>query len=241
MYRYSALNFFNFKSFHLTWTRSVHKSQSENFPLNGIRILDMTRIVAGPFCTMVLGDLGAEIIKIERPGTGDDSRKWGPPFIKDTKETCYTISLNRNKKSICVDFKSDEGKRLIYEMAKKSDVLVENYIPGKLDEFGLGYDDFVNVAPHLIYCSITGYGSEGCYKNKPGYDLIAASVGGLLHITGPENGEPVRAGIAVTDITTGKSFLNILYYEILCENHYRQLNKKYFGTRSRINDRFTNI
>lgn len=213
---YSIFNVVNYKSFHLTWTRlvNVHANQPENFPLNGIRILDLTRIVAGPFCTMILGDLGAEVIKIERPGIGDDSRKWGPPFIKSTTETCYFISLNRNKKSICVDFKCEKGRDLIYKMARISDVLIENYVPGKLKEVGLGYEDFVKIAPHLIYCSITGYGSQGCYKNKPGYDLIASSVGGLLHITGPENGEPVRVGVAVTDMATGK-YLSKYNHEIL--------------------------
>lgn len=193
----------------------VHTSQVvENFPLNGIRIIDLTRIVAGPYCTMVLGDLGAEIIKIEKPGTGDESRKWGPPFVRNTNETSFFLSLNRNKKSICIDLKSECGRDLIYEIAKKSDVLVENYVPGKLNEMGLGFEDIARIAPHLIYCSITGYGPEGPYKKKPGYDLIAASVGGLLHITGTQDGEPVRVGVAVTDITTGKYFCIMSYFLI---------------------------
>ncbi|CAG9814257.1 unnamed protein product [Phaedon cochleariae] len=175
----------------------------ENSPLNGIRILDLTRIVAGPYCTMVLSDLGAEVIKVERPGTGDESRKWGPPFIGNTSESCYFVAVNRNKKSICVNLKSPKGRDILYKLAKKSDVLVENYVPGKLDELQLGYEDFNKVAPHLIYCSITGYGSKGPYKHKPGYDVIAASVGGLLHITGPSGGEPVKVGVAVTDLATG--------------------------------------
>lgn len=207
MYRHSSCLFSTIndqKSF-LKWVRLVHLNQSpENFPLNGIRIMDLTRIVAGPYCTMILGDLGAEVIKIERPGIGDEARKWGPPFIGNTKETCYFISLNRNKKSICVDIKSTKGRHLLYELAEKSDVLVENYVPGKLTEIALGYEHFAKVAPHLIYCSITGYGSVGPYKNKPGYDVIAASVGGLLHSTGPRNGEPVKVGVAVTDLATGK-------------------------------------
>lgn len=172
-------------------------------PLEDVRVLDLTRIVAGPYCTMILGDLGADIIKIERPGGGDEARKWGPPFVGDGRETCYFVSLNRNKKSVCVDLKSEKGREIIYELATKSDVLVENYVPGKLDALKLGYEDLRKVAPHLVYCSITGYGFEGPYKNKPGYDLIAASLGGLLHITGPIDGEPVKVGVAATDLATG--------------------------------------
>lgn len=136
--------------------------------LSGIRVIDLTRIVAGPYCTMILGDLGAEIIKIERPGCGDEARKWGPPFVANTTETCYFVALNRNKKSVCIDLKSIKGRQLIYNLAKESDVLVENYVPGKLDEFELGYEHLKAVAPHLLYCSITGYGPEGPYRNKPG-------------------------------------------------------------------------
>lgn len=172
-------------------------------PLNGVRILDLTRIVAGPYCTMILGDLGAEILKIERPGSGDEARKWAPPFVGDSNEACYFIALNRNKKSVCVDIKSEKGRDILYELSKKSDVLIENYVPGKLDELQLGYEHFKERSPHLIYCSITGYGAEGPYKHKPGYDVIAASLGGLLHITGPENGEPVKVGVAMTDLATG--------------------------------------
>lgn len=184
-------------------------SETNESPLNGIRVIDLTRIVAGPYCTMVLSDLGAEVIKIERLGTGDECRKWGPPFVNNTQETCYFMAVNRNKKSVCVDLKQLQGKNILYEMSKKSDVLVENYVPGKLDELMLGYEDFKKVAPHLIYCSITGYGSEGPYKNRPGYDVIAASMGGLLHCTGPIDGEPVKVGVAMTDITTGMYLPNL--------------------------------
>ncbi|XP_076621181.1 succinyl-CoA:glutarate CoA-transferase isoform X2 [Colletes latitarsis] len=170
-------------------------------PLADIRVLDLTRVVAGPYCTMILGDLGAEVLKIERPGGGDESRKWGPPFVEGTQESVYFLSVNRNKKSICIDLK--KGKDIIYELAKKSDVLVENYVPGKLGQMSLGYEDISKVAPHLIYCSLTGYGYEGPYRNRPGYDVIAASVGGLLHITGPKDGPPCKVGVAVTDLATG--------------------------------------
>lgn len=172
-------------------------------PLEGIRILDLTRIVAGPFCTMILGDLGAEVIKIERPGTGDEARKWGPPFVNNTSESCYFLAVNRNKKSVCLDMKSKRGRDIIYELSKKCDVLVENFVPGGLEKLQLGYEDLRKVAPQIIYCSISGYGSIGPYRNKPGYDVIAASVGGLLHITGTEDGEPCKVGVAMTDLATG--------------------------------------
>ncbi|XP_018568628.1 succinate--hydroxymethylglutarate CoA-transferase [Anoplophora glabripennis] len=194
----------NVNRFIFKCSKSTHTAtEAENSPLHGIRILDLTRIVAGPYCTMILSDLGAEVLKIERPGAGDEARKWGPPFINNTTETCYFVAVNRNKKSVCIDLKSSEGRDIIYNLAEKSDVLVENYVPGKLEELKLGYGDLKKVAPHLIYCSITGYGSEGPYKNKPGYDVIAASMGGLLHITGPKDGEPVKVGVAVTDLITG--------------------------------------
>ncbi|GJQ67241.1 hypothetical protein Trydic_g8146 [Trypoxylus dichotomus] len=184
--------------------RSINTSvNEEHSPLSDVRIIDLTRIVAGPYCTMILGDMGADIIKIEKPGSGDEARKWGPPFIGNSNEACYFICLNRNKKSVCVDLKSVRGQEIIYDLAKKSDVLIENYVPGKLDELNLGYHNIKEIAPHLIYCSITGYGPQGPYNQRPGYDVIAASLGGFLHITGPEDGGPVKAGVAVTDITTG--------------------------------------
>lgn len=176
-------------------------AEGDRSPLNGIRILDLTRIVAGPYCTMILGDLGAEILKIERPGGGDEARKWGPPFFPGTQDSVYFTSVNRNKKSVCVDLK--RGRDIIYELAQISDVLVENYVPGKLDSLGLGYKDIAAIAPGLVYCSLTGYGSQGPYANRPGVDVIAASVGGLLHITGPKDGPPCKVGVAMTDLATG--------------------------------------
>ena len=172
---------------------------STQSPLNGIKVLDLTRILAGPYCTMLLGDLGADVIKIERPHTGDDTRQWGPPF-KGTEST-YFLCVNRNKKSITVNLKTKEGRDIIKKLAEKCDVLVENYVPGKLAEMGLGYND-LNLE-HLIYVSINGFGSHGPYSQRPGVDVIAASYGGLLHITGPENSEPCKVGVAMTDVATG--------------------------------------
>ncbi|KAG8180659.1 hypothetical protein JTE90_025364 [Oedothorax gibbosus] len=179
-------------------SKSIETSQG---PLSGIRVLDLTRILAGPYCTMLLGDLGAEIIKVESPGGGDETRKWGPPFVNG--ESAYFLSINRNKKSIVVDMKNSQGSNLIKELAVKSDVLVENYIPDKLKKFGLDFQSLHAVAPHLVYCSITGYGSTGPYSSRPGYDVIAASIGGLLNITGPQSGDPCKVGVAVTDLATG--------------------------------------
>ncbi|XP_050465378.1 succinate--hydroxymethylglutarate CoA-transferase [Cataglyphis hispanica] len=181
--------------------REFCQTEDNRSPLNGIRILDLTRIVAGPYCTMILGDLGAEILKIERPGDGDEARKWGPPFFEGTQESTYFMSVNRNKKSVCIDLK--RGKDIIYDLAQTCDVLVENYVPGKLDSMGLGYEDIAKIAPRLIYCSLTGYGSQGPYANRPGYDVIAASLGGLLHITGPKDGPPCKVGVAMTDLAMG--------------------------------------
>lgn len=176
-------------------------SLEDRSPLCGVRVLDLTRIVAGPYCTMILGDLGAEILKIERPGTGDESRHWGPPFFEGTQESTYFTSVNRNKKSICINLKT--GRKIIYELAKKCDVLVENYVPGKLSKLGLGWEEMKKVAPQLVYCSLTGYGTSGPYSERPGYDVIAASIGGLLHITGPKDGNPCKVGVAMTDLATG--------------------------------------
>ncbi|XP_035268202.1 succinate--hydroxymethylglutarate CoA-transferase isoform X1 [Anguilla anguilla] len=170
-------------------------------PLDGIKILDITRVLAGPFATMILGDLGAEVIKVERPGGGDDTRAWGPPFVGS--ESAYFLSVNRNKKSIAVNMKDPRGVKLILELAEVCDVFVENYLPGKLAQMGLGYDDVQKVAPRLVYCSISGYGQTGPMSHKPGYDSIASAVSGMMHITGPEGGEPVRPGVAMTDLATG--------------------------------------
>jgi succinate---hydroxymethylglutarate CoA-transferase len=183
--------------------RSVNFSTHQNpqkYPLAGVRVLDLTRIIAGPFCSQILADLGAEVIKIEKPGTGDESRKWGPPFLKNSSDSVYFLACNRNKKSVCVDLKS--GLEVIYDLARSCDVLIENYVPGKLDKLGLGYEDMKKISPSLIYCSITGFGSIGPYKTRAGYDVIAASMGGLLHITG-EKPAPSKVGVAMTDIATG--------------------------------------
>uniref|UniRef100_UPI0037E8C177 succinate--hydroxymethylglutarate CoA-transferase n=1 Tax=Semicossyphus pulcher TaxID=241346 RepID=UPI0037E8C177 len=179
-----------------------HTQTGENLrPLEGVRVLDLTRVLAGPFATMILGDLGAEVIKVERPGAGDDTRAWGPPFVG--AESVYFLSVNRNKKSIAVDLKHPRGVNIIQELAGVSDVLIENYLPGKLPELGLGYEQLSRANPQLIYCSISGYGQTGPQSQSPGYDSIASAVSGMMHITGPEDGDPVRPGVAMTDLATG--------------------------------------
>ncbi|EPQ13561.1 hypothetical protein D623_10011228, partial [Myotis brandtii] len=249
-------------------------------PLEGIKVLDLTRVLAGPFATMNLGDLGAEVIKVERPGAGDDTRTWGPPFVgtestyflsvnrnkkphprscesppagpassgclptfalsleqhggfpplhthmqppadrslwhegagDDTRtwgppfvgtESTYFLSVNRNKKSIAVNIKDPKGVKIIKELAAVCDVFVENYVPGKLSAMGLGYEEIDRIAPHIVYCSITGYGQTGPLSQRAGYDAVASAVSGLMHITGPEDGDPVRPGVAMTDLATG--------------------------------------
>ncbi|KAG0202757.1 hypothetical protein BGX28_004800 [Mortierella sp. GBA30] len=189
-------------------------------PLDGYRVLDLTRVLGtraftltadepGPYCTQLLGDLGAEVIKIENPKGGDDTRAWGPPFAKnidpsDTMhESAYFLGVNRNKKSITVNLRSEEGRKVIRDLVKKVDILVENYVPGKLDEMGLGYKDLSALNPRLIYTSITGYGQTGPYRTRPGYDVMIEAEAGLMYITGEENGTPVKVGVAVTDLTTG--------------------------------------
>ncbi|XP_019749466.1 succinyl-CoA:glutarate CoA-transferase [Hippocampus comes] len=189
-----------------SWTDGRRLSQTatgddRRRPLEGVRVLDLTRVLAGPFATMLLGDLGAEVIKVEKPGAGDDTRAWGPPFVGS--ESVYFLSVNRNKKSIAVDFKHPRGAQVIHELSGVCDVLMENFLPGKLSAMGLGYDELSGRNPALIYCSISGYGQSGPHNQRPGYDSIASAVSGMMHITGSEDGDPVRPGVAMTDLATG--------------------------------------
>ena len=177
-------------------------------PLDGMRILDLTRALAGPYCTMMLGDLGADVIKIERPGRGDDSRGWGPPFVGEAYgpypgESAYFIAANRNKRSVTVNLKSVEGQEIVRQLAQVSDALVENFRTGALEEMGLGYEDMHALAPRLVYCSISGYGRTGPQAERPGYDFIVQAEGGLMGITGPKEGPPYRVGVPIVDITAG--------------------------------------
>lgn len=175
--------------------------------LDGLRVLDLSRILAGPWATQLLADLGAEVIKIERPGEGDDTRGWGPPFVIGENESdqfsAYYLAANRGKQSVAIDFSKPEGRNLIRALAKSSDVLVENFKVGGLKRLGLDYEALSTLNPGLIYCSISGFGQTGPYKDKPGYDLLVQAMGGLMSITGAADGEPMKVGVAVADIFTG--------------------------------------
>jgi len=175
--------------------------------LAGIRILDLTRVLAGPLATQTLADLGAEVIKVERPGTGDDTRAWGPPFLKDrdgneTRDSTYFLSCNRGKKSITIDIARAEGQALIRQMAQHCDVFAENFKAGDLARYGLDFASLRKINPRLVYCSITGYGQSGPYSERPGYDPIAQAIGGLMSVTGERDGRPQRVGVAVVDVLT---------------------------------------
>ncbi|XP_062971180.1 succinate--hydroxymethylglutarate CoA-transferase [Cynocephalus volans] len=183
------------------WTGRPQSDTDNMKPLKGVKILDLSRVLAGPFATMNLGDLGAEVIKVERPGAGDDTRTWGPPFVGT--ESTYFLSVNRNKKSIAINIKDPKGVKIIKELAAVCDVFMENYVPGKLSAMGLGYEDIDKIAPHIIYCSITGYGQTGPMSQRGGYDLVASALSGMVYLTGPEDGDPVRPGVAMTDLATG--------------------------------------
>ncbi len=181
-------------------------------PLDGLRVLDLTRVLAGPWCTQMLADFGADVIKVENPDGGDDTRSWGPPFLKDkdgndTREAAYYLSANRNKRSVTVNLRSEEGRKVIRELAAKSDVLVENFKVGGLAKMGLGYEDLKEINPRLIYVSITGFGQTGPRAQEPGYDYLIQGLGGIMSITGNPDGAPgagpQRVGIAITDLTTG--------------------------------------
>ena len=169
--------------------------------LEGIRVLDLTRALAGPFCTLMLGDYGADVIKIEIPGSGDDTRTWGPPFIGD--ESAYFLSINRNKRSLTLNFKDDKAKEIFLKLAQDADVVVENFTPGVMDRFGLGYDAVKSVNPGIVFCSISGFGQTGPYRRRPAYDQIMQGISGLMSITGETDGEPQKVGIAVADIGAG--------------------------------------
>lgn len=170
--------------------------------LQGVRVLDLSRVLAGPYCTMMLGDLGADIIKIEAPGSGDDTRQWGPPFTAGG-ESAYFLCVNRNKRSLTLNLKSEQGLTILKELLRQSDVLVENFRVGTLEKWGLDYESLQALKPGLIYCSITGYGYTGPYCHLPGYDFIIQAQGGVMSITGPELGEPYKVGVAIADITAG--------------------------------------
>lgn len=175
--------------------------------LDGIRVIDLTRVLAGPYCTMMLGDLGADVIKIEAPGRGDDTRHWGPPFTRTADgsrgEAAYFLAANRNKRSLTLNLKSGQGLAILKDLIRQGDVLVDNFRAGTLARWGLDYGGLQELRPGLVYCTITGYGSTGPYRERAGYDFMVQAMGGFMSVTGPKEGDPVRAGVAIADLATG--------------------------------------
>eukprot|EP01030_Chromulinospumella_sphaerica_P019709 gene19709-biopygen17461 len=180
--------------------------------LAGIKVLDLSRVLAGPWCTQILADLGADVVKVERPGVGDDTRQWGPPFLKDaegndTNQASYYTACNRNKRSVTIDMASPDGQALIRQMAQEADIVVENFKVGGLKQYGLDFESLRALNPRLIYCSVTGFGQDGPYAERAGYDLMVQAMTGLMSITGQADsqpgGGPMRVGVAVIDLFTG--------------------------------------
>jgi crotonobetainyl-CoA:carnitine CoA-transferase CaiB-like acyl-CoA transferase len=170
-------------------------------PLDGIMVLDLTRVLSGPYCTMLLADMGARVVKIEQPGKGDDTRAWGPPFLEG--ESAYFLSINRNKESVTLDFKHPEGRSILDRLVTRADVLVENFRPGTLGKLGLDYRTLAARHPRLVYCSVSGFGQTGPRTKEPGYDAVMQGEGGLMSITGSADGPPYRLGVAIADIVSG--------------------------------------
>lgn len=185
--------------------------------LEGVRIIDLSRVLAGPWCTQLLADLGAEVIKVERPGAGDDTRGWGPPWVDSPagRSSAYYLCANRGKRAIAIDFATPEGQQLVRDLAAQSDVVVENFKVGALARYGLGADDLRLLNPALVYCSITGFGQDGPYAARPGYDFIVQGMGGLMSVTGSVDGGPMKAGVALSDIMTGLYACNAILAALL--------------------------
>lgn len=185
--------------------------------LSDLTVLDLSRVLAGPYGTMVLGDFGAEIIKIEQPGRGDDTRHWGPPFTA-SGQSAYFLSANRNKHSMTLDLKDERGKEILRRLVAQADILIENFKVGTMERMGLGYTTLRQINPGLIYCAITGYGQTGPYRDRPGYDAVIQAQGGVMSITGPAGGEPFKVGVAIVDVTAGLHAL----IAILAALHHRE-------------------
>lgn len=182
----------------------TNKGTAAARPLDGFRVLDLSRILAGPFCTMMLADMGADVIKVELPGKGDDTRSWAPPYSATGEESAYFLGVNRNKRSITIDLKHPDGVTLIKDLAKECDVVVENFVPGTADRLGLGYESLSAVNDQLIYASISGFGQSGPKRDYPAYDVMISAIGGLMGITGPKDAnEPCKVGVAITDVCSG--------------------------------------
>jgi len=202
-------------------------NNQNNSPLNDIKVLDVSRILAGPSCTQLLGDYGADIVKVERPGTGDDTRKWGPPYVtdeagKESTESAYYLSANRNKRSITIDMSKPEGQELVRKLAVESDIFIENFKVGGAKKLGIDYDTLKAINPRLIYCSITGFGQTGPYAPRPGYDFMIQSMGGIMSLTGPTDGDPFKVGVGIADLMCGMYACSA----ILSAMHHREKSGK---------------
>jgi crotonobetainyl-CoA:carnitine CoA-transferase CaiB-like acyl-CoA transferase len=197
---------------------------SQPTALAGLRVLDFTRVLAGPFCTMILGDFGADVIKIEQPALGDETRHWGPPWAGsgDSRLSAYYLSVNRNKRSLTLNLKHHEGQALARQLALKSDVVVENFKVGQMHSYGLDFESLRTSNPGLIYCSITGYGQNGPYASYPGYDYVIQGQSGLMSITGPINGAPYKVGVAISDVVTGLFAANAIQAALHARQHLGQ-------------------
>src|SRR4051812_44955812 len=170
-------------------------------PLEGVTVVDLTRVLSGPYCTMQLADMGARVIKVERPGAGDDTRAWGPPFING--ESAYFLSINRNKESVTLNFKHPEGRQLLEELIGRADVLVENFRPGTLDDLGFDFESVSRRYPRLIYASVSGFGQDGPLRDRAGYDAVLQGEAGIMSLTGPPDGSGYKVGIAIADLVSG--------------------------------------
>jgi crotonobetainyl-CoA:carnitine CoA-transferase CaiB-like acyl-CoA transferase len=181
--------------------------------LDGVLVADFSRVLAGPLATMLLGDLGADVVKVERPGTGDDTRAWGPPYVDG--ESAYYLAINRNKRSVALDLGTSEGRRAARRLAERADVVVENFKPGTMERLGLSYEEVSATNPAVVYCSVSGFGTTGAGASLLGYDFIVQAVGGLMDITGPGVGEPTKVGVAVVDVLTGLYLANAILAALL--------------------------
>jgi len=189
--------------------------------LEGVCVIDLSSVLAGPYCTMLLGDLGAEVIKVEKPGKGDDTRHWGPPYTKDGR-SAYFLCVNRNKRSMTLNLKSERGLEILRDLIRQGDILIENFHVDTLENWGLGYDELQKLRPGLIYCTITGYGYTGPYRHRPGYDFIIQAEGGLMSITGPVEDGPYKVGVAITDIMAGLFATNAILAALYARQHSGQ-------------------
>ena len=169
--------------------------------LEGVKVLDLTQIMAGPYCTMMLADMGADVVKVEKPNGGDDTRRMGPPFIKG--ESAAFLGINRNKRSIVIDLRSDSGRELAQRMARESDILVQNFRPGAIERMGLGYEQVREINPAIVYCTISGFGATGPYAQRGGFDLVAQGMSGLMSVTGHAGGPPAKVGVPICDLNAG--------------------------------------